>query len=73
LHPIFNFKDSKSKKRWAQFIRRVRKASGRKTSAVDFDPAAVKSYLDEQREMLEQWIQERTVREDESGNVTEDE
>ncbi|KAF8536280.1 hypothetical protein BDD12DRAFT_291432 [Trichophaea hybrida] len=71
LRPVFM--DSTSQKRWAQFIKRVKKASGRKISAVDFKPAAVKSYLDDQREMLEQWLEERTAREDESGNVTEDE
>jgi hypothetical protein len=71
LHPIFA--DSQSQTRWAQFITRVREASGGETSAIDFDPAAVKSYLDEQRGLLELWLQEHTVREDESGNVTEDE
>lgn len=55
------FVDSQSQTRWAQFITRVRQASGENTLVTDFDPAAVNVYLDAQRGMLEQWLQELTV------------
>ena len=51
------FVDAQTRQRWAEFITKVKEASGAKPSKADFDPEAVRNYLDEQREKLEKWVE----------------
>ncbi|KAF8535209.1 hypothetical protein BDD12DRAFT_983422 [Trichophaea hybrida] len=50
------FVDEKTQQRWVEFITKVKEASGKKASSVDFDPEAVRDYLNQQREGLEKWV-----------------